>query len=34
MAIEARNRAIDEEGEIDEFWCAFDVEWPRKPSWP
>jgi hypothetical protein len=34
MAIEARNRAIDEEGEIDEFWCVFDVEWPRKPSWP
>jgi RloB-like protein len=29
LAIDARNRAIDEEGEIDEFWCVFDVEWPR-----
>jgi hypothetical protein len=29
MAIDARSRAIDEEGEIDEFWCVFDVEWPR-----
>jgi hypothetical protein len=29
MAIEARSRAIDEEGEIDEFWCVFDIEWPR-----
>ena len=29
MAVEARSRAIDEEAEIDEFWCAFDVEWPR-----
>ena len=29
MVIEARSRAIDEEGEIDEFWCVFDVEWPR-----
>ncbi len=29
MAIEARRRAADEEGEIDEFWCVFDVEWPR-----
>ena len=28
MAVEARNRAIDEEGEIDEFWCVYDVEWP------
>jgi len=28
MAIEARRRAVDEEGEIDEFWCVFDVEWP------
>lgn len=25
---EARRRALDEEGEIDEFWCVFDVEWP------
>jgi hypothetical protein len=29
MAIEARSRAIDEDAEIDEFWCVFDVEWPR-----
>jgi hypothetical protein len=29
MATEARSRAIDEEAEIDEFWCVFDVEWPR-----
>jgi|ERR1022692_99631 RloB-like protein len=29
MAAAARSRAIDEEGEIDEFWCVFDVEWPR-----
>jgi hypothetical protein len=29
MAIAARRRAIDEEGEIDEFWCVFDVEWPK-----
>lgn len=29
MATDARSRAIDEEGEIDEFWCVFDVEWPR-----
>src|SRR5262249_29843778 len=29
MAIEARERAIDEDAEIDEFWCVFDVEWPR-----
>ncbi len=28
LAIEARQRAMDEEGEIDEFWCVFDVEWP------
>jgi len=20
---------VDEDGEIDEFWCVFDVEWPR-----
>jgi RloB-like protein len=25
----ARRKAIDEEAEIDEFWCVFDVEWPR-----
>jgi hypothetical protein len=29
MAIEARARAIEEDAEIDEFWCVFDVEWPR-----
>lgn len=29
MAADARRRAIDEDGEIDEFWCIFDVEWPR-----
>jgi hypothetical protein len=27
-AITARTKAIDEDGEIDEFWCVFDVEWP------
>jgi hypothetical protein len=29
MATGARRRAIDEDAEIDEFWCVFDVEWPR-----
>jgi hypothetical protein len=29
MAVSARSRAIAEESEIDEFWCVFDVEWPR-----
>jgi RloB-like protein len=29
MAVSARGKAIDEEAEIDEFWCVFDVEWPR-----
>jgi hypothetical protein len=29
LAVDARNRAVDEEAEIDEFWCVFDVEWPR-----
>jgi hypothetical protein len=29
MAAEARGRAVVEEAEIDEFWCVFDVEWPR-----
>jgi RloB-like protein len=29
MATDACRRAIDEEAEIDEFWCVFDVEWPR-----
>jgi hypothetical protein len=28
MAIEARERSSNEEGEIDEIWCVFDVEWP------
>jgi hypothetical protein len=28
MAADARGKAIDEEAEIDEFWCVFDVEWP------
>ena len=27
-AIAARERSLAEEGEIDEFWCLFDVEWP------
>lgn len=29
LAADARRRAIDEDGEIDEFWCVFDVEWPK-----
>lgn len=29
MAAEAHSRATEEEAEIDEFWCVFDVEWPR-----
>jgi hypothetical protein len=29
MAAAARSKALDEEAEIDEFWCVFDVEWPR-----
>ncbi|MET7393624.1 RloB family protein [Dactylosporangium sp. NPDC005572] len=28
LAVEARRRALAEEGEIDEFWCVYDVEWP------
>ena len=28
-AIKARDKSADEEGEIDEFWCVFDVEWPK-----
>ncbi len=28
-AIKARDKSADEEGEVDEFWCVFDVEWPR-----
>ncbi len=27
-AVDQRKRALAEEGEIDEFWCIFDVEWP------
>ncbi|MDQ7906600.1 RloB family protein [Phytohabitans sp. ZYX-F-186] len=27
-AVEARERADREEGEVDEIWCVFDVEWP------
>ena len=29
MAIDARGKAVDEQGVIDEVWCVFDVEWPR-----
>lgn len=29
LASDARSRATTEDGEIDEFWCVFDVEWPR-----
>jgi hypothetical protein len=29
LASKARKRAIVEEAEIDEFWCVFDVEWPK-----
>ena len=28
-AISARDKAVREQGEIDEFWCVFDVEWPH-----
>jgi hypothetical protein len=28
-ACEAQRRTREEEGEIDEIWCVFDVEWPR-----
>jgi len=28
-AIASRAKALDEEGEVDEFWCVFDVEWPK-----
>jgi hypothetical protein len=27
-AVAAKKRNTREEGEIDEFWCVFDVEWP------
>ena len=29
MARTAQRKAEEEEGEIDEVWCVFDVEWPR-----
>ncbi len=28
-AVAARERATGEDGEIDEVWCLFDVEWPH-----
>ena len=28
-ASDYRQRANEEEGEVDEIWCIFDVEWPR-----
>ncbi len=28
-AAEARTRTAREQGEVDEVWCLFDVEWPR-----
>jgi hypothetical protein len=28
LAAAARSKAIEEDAEIDEFWCVFDVEWP------
>jgi hypothetical protein len=32
LAVEARERNRREQGEIDEFWCVFDVEWPKNHS--
>ena len=29
LATAARAKSAAEEAEIDEFWCVFDVEWPR-----
>jgi hypothetical protein len=29
LAADARDRAMAEDAEIDEFWCVFDVEWPQ-----
>jgi hypothetical protein len=29
LATAARTKSVAEEAEIDEFWCVFDVEWPR-----
>lgn len=28
-AAEARARSVQEQGEVDQVWCLFDVEWPR-----
>jgi hypothetical protein len=28
-AMSARDKSIRERGEVDEFWCLFDVEWPH-----
>lgn len=28
-ALEFQSQARDEDGEVDEIWCAFDVEWPE-----
>ncbi len=28
-AVAAKDKSRREEGEVDEFWCVFDVEWPR-----
>lgn len=28
-AVAARARSLQVEGEVDEFWCVFDVEWPK-----
>ncbi|WP_218577203.1 RloB family protein [Phytohabitans rumicis] len=32
MAVAAKDRADREEGEVDEVWCVFDVEWPTNHS--
>jgi hypothetical protein len=29
LAVDARSRSSDVDGETDEFWCVFDIEWPR-----
>lgn len=29
-AVDTRRRARAEEAEIDQFWCVFDVEWPKQ----
>jgi hypothetical protein len=28
MAVDARIKAKNEDAEMDEFWCVFDIEWP------